>query len=63
MEYKIEIAMTPHEHDSLNAPYFWSVICSDGKFWVNGGFGWATSPEEAWKRANECYKDLKENTK
>ena len=61
MEYKIEIIMTPHYHDGQLAPYFWCVMCNGGQFWSNGGFGWAKSPEEAWKRANECYNSLKEN--
>ena len=61
MECKIEVIMTPHEHDSLNAPYFWSVSCDSNQLWTIGGFGWATSPDEAWKRANECYNNFKEN--
>ena len=34
MEYKIEIMMTPHTHDSINAPYFWSAMCTSGDFGV-----------------------------
>lgn len=61
MEYEIRVTMTPHEHDSLNTPYFWCVMRDNGQGWCNGGFGWATSPEKAWKQANEYYESFEEN--
>lgn len=53
MESKIEVLMTPHYHDNPDKPYFWSIV-TDG---VNSGFGWAKTPEKAWKKAFDYYKD------
>ena len=55
MEYKIEVIMTPHKHDVLDAPYYWCILKNTGKGWCNSGFGWAVTPEEAWREANEQY--------
>ena len=58
MEYKIEVIMTPHFHDSPKKPYFW-CICSrindEESLWCNSGHGWAATPEEAWQEAKTFY--------
>ena len=60
-EYMIEVLMTPHTHDSPNAPYFWCIKSGRGRT-RNHGHGWAATPEEAWKEALEYYnKVYKEN--
>ena len=57
-EYKIEVIMTPHFHDCARAPYFWCVLCRCDSDWSNCGHGWATTPQEAWRRAYEYYDDI-----
>ncbi len=55
MEYKIEVLMTPHYHDSPKKPYFWMIgSCADND-WCNHTAGWAATPEEAWKEAYAFY--------
>ena len=54
--YKIEVIITPQYHDNPMKPYFWVV----GKFlendnWCSVGYGWETTPDEAWKKACEYY--------
>lgn len=48
VEYKLEVCLTPHEHDNKEAPYFWCLF-KYGNDWANEGFGWAKTPEEAFK--------------
>lgn len=55
MEYKIEVLMTPHYHDSLKKPYFWMISSYDGNDWCAYTAGWAVTPEEAWKEAHAFY--------
>lgn len=52
MEFKIEVIVTPHRHDCPEKPYFWAVYGNN----ANHGFGWAKSPDEAWKEAHDFYK-------
>ena len=41
MEYKIEVLMTPHYHDSPKTPYFWMIgSCADND-WCTHTAGWA----------------------
>lgn len=55
MEYKIEVIMTPHVHDSPVLPYFWCILsCCDGT-WSNCCHGWAVTPERAWQEAKTFY--------
>ena len=62
MWYSIEVNMTPAEHDSPKAPYFWMIRVHYNSCVGNGGHGWAATPEEAWKEALEYYnKVYKEN--
>ena len=55
MEYKIEVIMTPHFHDSPKKPYFWMIGSYCGKDWCNHTSGWAATPEEAWQEAKTFY--------
>ena len=55
MEYKIEVLMTPHYHDSHKKPYFWMLSSYDGNDWCAYTAGWAVTPEEAWKEAYAFY--------
>lgn len=55
MEYKIEVLMTPHYHDSPKKPYFWMIGSYAGKDWCTHTAGWAATPEEAWKEAYAFY--------
>lgn len=55
MEYKIEVLMTPHYHDSPKKPYFWMISSYDGNDWCAYTAGWAVTQEEAWKEAYAFY--------
>ncbi|MFA9377003.1 MAG: hypothetical protein ACERKZ_09665 [Lachnotalea sp.] len=52
-EFKIEIGLTPHNHDNIN-PYYWTIFCYYDD-WCNEGFGWSKTPEEAWYSAFSYY--------
>ena len=65
-EYKIEVNVTPHYHDSPNKPYFWrlaSINTENPKSdWCTSVAGWANTPEEAFAEAKRFYdKYKKEN--
>jgi hypothetical protein len=55
MEYKIEVLMTPHPHDSPNKPYFWRVIRCDGYHWCTECFNWEETQDSAFNAAKEYY--------
>ncbi|WIV19198.1 hypothetical protein QPK24_23270 [Paenibacillus polygoni] len=55
-KYIIEISMSPDEVHILN-PYFWCVLKLHETTWVNDGFGWSISPEDAWTEANKYYQN------
>lgn len=57
-DYKIEIGITPHYHDNKHKPYYW-IILGFYNDWCNEGFGWAETPEKAWKEAEEYFKSYK----
>ena len=60
-EYKIEVLLTPHEHDNKYQPYFWCLFCSyeDSTDWCNEGAGWAKTYKEAWEEAISFYERYK----
>lgn len=56
MEYKIEVIMAPHVHDSPKKPYFWCIYsCTQNGEWSNHAHGWGATPEEAWQEAKTFY--------
>ena len=58
--YKIEVMMTPdHSHGAFCPPYFWCVLRYAHERWVNCGHGWAATPEEAWREAQDWYEGVR----
>jgi hypothetical protein len=57
-EYKIEVSLTPHPWDNEKEPYFWCILGLYDNSWVNtGDCGWAKTPEEAFNKAVESFKE------
>ena len=61
--YKIEIGMTPNDHDHPMKPYYWMIMSNIGDDWCNEFFSWESSPEEAWIKAREHYNTFMSATK
>ena len=65
-EYRVEVGMMPHYHDSPNRPYFWRLASinteNPDSQWCTCSAGWANTPEEAFAEAKRFYdKYKKEN--
>lgn len=59
-DYKIEVGVTPNYHDNKHQPYYWTLFCYYD-VWCNEGFGWAKTPEDAWKEVYGFYTRYKIN--
>ncbi len=55
-KYHIEVSITP-DNKHLNKPYFWCILKLIGTEWVNDGFGWSITPQNAWEDANKYYQN------
>lgn len=53
-KYIVKISMTSDDNHKIN-PYFWCVLKLKGETWINNGFGWSNSPQEAWDQAYTYY--------
>jgi len=63
MKYAIRVYMTPHKTDSPKKPYFWSILKSKDTYkWCGVDYGWAKTPEEAWKAAQSRYREIEGGT-
>ena len=59
-EYAVKIALSKHEHDNLQRPYYWSILQYD-KAWHQIGFGWEESPQKCFGAAMEWFHEMVEN--
>jgi len=54
-EYKLDVGLFPYTWDNKYKPYSWCLFKWCGDAWCNYGFGWADTPQKAWKEGYDFY--------